>query len=547
MSDDALEMTISVLQDRLLSAGIDAVRITSRSFPGETIFVVEVTPHDFERTVRVAAEISDILEGSFVTVRKVSASAEKGPLPKVESLADHRITELIELLNSRSRTSEHQPSLKYIQDVTSRLNVCTARRHNLIFGRRGVGKTALMLEARSLVEERGEVAFWINLQSLRALSAEMAFLHVASRLCDLPATVFSNYQMMPRSIELARDIRSRADKLLDAERPKAARVGNLVPLIQAFLGLLNTESQRALYLFVDDFHYLDIDKQASFLDLVHGITRDNNTYIKASGIKHQSRWFTDNPPTGLQTTHDASIIDLDITLENPTRAKQFLASVLTVYASEVGLKTTRAAFSAEAMDRLVIASGGVPRDFLILCSTALQVARERTNARQAGVQDVNEAAGRVSKVKLTELEEDAASSEGQPAKILRGLAALRQFLLEEQRATYFKVDFADKEQRPKAYAVLQSLMDLRLVHLISSSLSDERRAGRRYEVYALDLSQFTGARLRSNLKALDLLGGDLVLRTTGSKELPKVGNTSHSLLGILRRAPTMELEVLNAV
>lgn len=547
MSDDASELTVGALKELLGQEGIDAVRVSIRQFPGELIYVVEVLSEDFERAVVTSARISDDLEGAFVTVKKVASAEAKKVGPKVESLGDPRITGLIELLNSRSRTSEHQPSLKYIQDVSSRLNVCTAKRHNLIFGRRGVGKTALMLEAKAHIERRGDVSFWMNLQSLRSLTgAPMAFLHFAVRLSDLPATIFSNYQSFPRSIELGRDIRARADKMLDMDRVKLDRVGSLVPLMQAFLGLINVESQKAIYIFVDDFHYLPIAEQAIFLDLLHGVTRDNDVFIKAAGIKHQSRWFTDNPPTGLQTTHDASIIDLDVTLENPSKAKQFLVDILTTYALEVHLKTTRSAYSAEATDRLVIASGGVPRDFLILCATTLQVARERTKARQAGVQDVNEAAGRVSKVKLTELEEDAASSEGQSLRILRALAVLRAFLLEEERATYFKVDFADKESNPALYLLLQSLMDLRLVHLISSSLSDERSAGRRYEVYALDLSQFSGARLRSNLKALDLINGDLVLRNAGSKEAPKVGNTSHSLLGILRRAPTMELSVLDA-
>ncbi|GAB3331962.1 ATP-binding protein [Marilutibacter aestuarii] len=527
--------------------GIEPLSVSVRSFPGETIFICEVVADDFQCAVSVAAEISDRLDGAFVTVRKGSVSEERALAAKVESLADPRITDLIELLNSRSRTSEHQPSLRYVQDVTSRLNVCTARRHNLIFGRRGVGKTALMLEAKSHVEKRGDATFWVNLQALRQVSADMAFLHVASRLSDLPATVFSNYKSLPKSIELARDIRSRAEKLLDLDKVKPERVGNLVPAIQAFVGLLNAESQRALYLFVDDFHYLRIDEQARFLDLLHGVTRDNNSYIKASGIKHQSRWFTDNPPVGLQTTHDAAIIDLDVTLENPSKAKEFLVDILQTYATEVHLKNTKAAFSGSAADRLVIASGGVPRDFLILCATTLQVARERAKARQAGVQDVNEAAGRVSQVKLTELEEDAASSGKSHAKIvLQSLASLRDFLLQRERATYFKVDFADKEQNPRLYAVLQSLMDLRLVHLISSSLSDERQAGRRYEVYALDLSQFSGARLRSKLKALDLIGGKLVLRTTGSNDAPKVGDSSHALLSILRRGPTMSLEILQA-
>jgi hypothetical protein len=80
-----------------------------------------------------------------------------------------------------------------------------------------------------------------------------------------------------------------------------------------------------------------VREQPILLDMLHGITRDNATWIKAAGIKHQSRWFTDNPPTGLQTGHDAAIINLDVTLEQPAKAKNFLTHILQNYIDEVKL------------------------------------------------------------------------------------------------------------------------------------------------------------------------------------------------------------------
>jgi hypothetical protein len=279
--------------------------------------------------------------------------------------------------------------------------------------------------------------------------------------------------------------------------------------------------------------------------MVHGIARDNSAWIKASAIRHQSRWFTDNPPVGLQSTHDAALIDLDVTLETPAKAKAFLQEVLQRYATEARVGGIGNIVSPSAMDRLVIAAGGVPRDFLLLCAASIQVARERSGAKQTGVQDVNEAAGRAAATKLQELEDDAASSLGSAAARRNALTVIRNFLIEESQFTYFKIDFRDKELHPAEYSLLQSIMDLRLLHLLSSSISDEHRAGRRFEVYTLDLSQFSGSRLKYDLRALDLDNGVLVLKTTGTNEPPKRGDTSKRLLGILRRGPLFDLARLS--
>jgi hypothetical protein len=96
------------------------------------------------------------------------------------------------------------------------------------------------------------------------------------------------------------------------------------------------------------------------------------------------------------------------------------------------------------------------------------------------------------KVRLTELEDDAASSGELTANVLDGLNTIRRFCIDEKSSTYFRIDFQDKENHTDQYRVLQELLDLRLLHLVDGSLSDERHAGRRSEVYMLDLSQFSG-------------------------------------------------------
>jgi hypothetical protein len=74
------------------------------------------------------------------------------------------------------------------------------------------------------------------------------------------------------------------------------------------------------------------------------------------------------------------------------------------------------------------------------------------------------------------------------------------------------VDFKDKERATDEYSLLQSLMDIRFVHLVNASVSDTHRSGERSEVYMLDLSQFSGERFKKYLKVLDFEDGHIVLR-----------------------------------
>jgi hypothetical protein len=300
-----------------------------------------------------------------------------------------------------------------------------------------------------------------------------------------------------------------------------------------------------LYIFIDELHYFARHEQPTLLDMLHALVRDSKAWLKIAGIRHLCRWFQIRPPLGLQIGHDADGIDLDVTLENPSRAKQFLEKVLQSYVEHVGITAVSSIFTGDTRDRLVLASGAVPRDYLTLSVGAVQQAQIRTG-KTVGVQDVNKAAGELAKTKITELEEDAAAAEGQATAVLPALEAVRRFCLDQKGCTYFRVDFHDKETHQSEYALVQDLMDLRLIHLLESSLSDEHHAGHRSEVYMLDLSQFSGQRLRRRLKLLDFSAGWMVLKETGTKIEARVGRTPKQRLGLLRRGPMLELKILTA-
>lgn len=529
----------SIVEKAFADAGVKPLSVSVRSFPGEVIAVVEVD-RDYQLALSIASQTK--IENGFVTIRQVESKKSSGG--SVKNVADGRVTDLLELLNARSRASESQPSLRFIGNVDERLNLAVSPRHQLIFGRRGVGKTSLLLEAKRVLEQRGAFVLWVNMHPLRTLTATRAFLTIMLRVCDLSHGTSRTGIPSQQGAQLLRQARDSIEQALFAT--DGSDVAAFVPLLQQAIARFCIEGHQKIFIFLDDIHYLKPSEVPILLDLLHGITRDNPVWLKVAGIQHQTRWFVPSPPTGLQTGHDAVILNLDVTLEHPERAKNFLQEVLKGYLEESGALPISAVISREAIDRLVLASGGVPRDFLTLCASSIQTARLRAKASAVGVQDVNNAAGIIGQTKLQELEDDAAATSGRSAILVEALTRIRHFLLDEQRITFFRVDFRDKEVRQDEYRQLQALADMRMLHLINASLSDPQHAGQRSEVYLLDLSQYSGSRLKQRIKVLDFERGHMVLKHTRSSEPSKAGDTPLRLVALLRQGPAFPLAALTA-
>jgi hypothetical protein len=523
--------------------------IEIRNYPNETIAIVYVDPSQFADAGNAANEIDAELAATgfkgFITIRKADAAASR-PAPRITSLDDARVNELVNLLTSRARTNLVQPSLSYIPDAHNNISLAVSARHHLIFGRRGAGKTSLLAEVKTRIEKEGNLTAWVNLQSLRHETTERIFMLICQHLIN---PIEGRIAQMPRVPSFATkivDINRELDLRLSRTRVRRTEVARLVPqtnsIIKRSLELFGVH----FFIFVDDFHYLPRKDQPWVLDLLHGCVRDADAWLKVASIEHLSRWYDPELHLGLETGHDASTIDLDLTLHEPSKAKDFLEKVLKGYANHCGITSLSHIYSTGgALDRLVLASGAVPRDYLSTSANAIKQAQKRQNARVVGVQDVNKAAADAKQRKLDELEEDAAAEQGQSAKILRMFQLLRKFCVEDKAWTMFRVDFADKDRNPAIYGVLQELSDLRLIHLVDPSLSDEHRAGHRSEVYMLDVSQYVGHRLKRKLKLLDLRDGHFVLKDTGGDRDEQIGNTPNKRLALFRRAPLVRLDDLS--
>ena len=545
--------------------GIDVVEVSVRAYPEEVNYIVFVQPVDVPRGAEIGNELDDEISTpesrSFIVVRKATdEQIEANTVPMSQGVQDKRATELVHLINARSRVSEVQPSLSYVRDVEFNMSAVTTTRHHLIFGRRGAGKSSLLVEARRTLTEDETLSSWLNMQTYRHEQPNRVFLYIIE---ELLGRILSRQQILQAQSATSASVAetyNAARNLLAKAEVSDRDTTIMIPRVQRVIRRFIETSGLRIFVFIDDFYYLPRTDQPRLLDMLHGCVRDCDAWLKIASIRHLTRWFQTNPPLGLQTIHDVGHLDLDVTLQDPARAKKFLEDILLRYVRKVGVSTLNRLFSGSALDRLVLASGAVPRDYLLLAGNAITKAQRRPNSKLVGVQDVNQAAGDAAQVKVQELEEDMASSVDSAAFTLEALRRVRTFCLDEKNHTYFLIGYKEKETLPQNYNVLTDLLDLRLIHLLDGGVSDPHSAGHRFEAFMLDLSQFSGSRLKQGIRVLDFAGGQIVSMKTrerlareqqakGSQtrdgSLRRIGDTPLKVIALLRAAPTFPLERFN--
>ncbi|WP_329128659.1 ATP-binding protein [Streptomyces caniferus] len=535
----------SLISSALEEASISIVRVDERSFPGEKWFVVWVDEQSLVTAQSLAGsieqalnDVSDVVNQSVAVTFRPHRTEEKKAADEESHgpLSGPKMDQLIQLLEARSRTSDALPSLKYMEDPRASLAAVGASRHHLVYGRRGVGKTALLLEAKRSAEREGHVTAWVNAHTVRRLGVASAFLAIAE--VALNSLIQHAGSSQGESYTRVKESNARLARLRSEGPMSDSALGEMVAELNRSLRAVLREGLVRLYLYIDDFYLFPQDAQPHLLDCVAGMLRDCDGWIKVASIERLTRPFEPSSRIGIEVPHDASKIDLDVTLEYPGSTQRFLESVLSNYTATAGLAKPSSIAKSAALGRLVLASGGVPRDYLNLFASSIVAARSRPKAREIGREDVADSAGRAARSKRRDLEQDVSSDSA-----VSLTAALDTLAAEVRGAgyTYFRVDVSQKSH--SFYELLGQLVDLRFAHLIQSTLSDQHRPGVKYEVYILDLSQFADVRLKRGLSILDLRDGKWSFRVSGTAgtQKPLPGTL---LRDELRRSPVIDLEQL---
>jgi hypothetical protein len=455
-----------------------------------------------------------------------------------EILATPKMAHLITLVEEAARSTEEGVK-HFVEPAPGTLRRAISKRHPIVFGRRGSGKSSLLRKAAAdLTIDRRPIAY-VNLEGFKGHSypdvllsvliktfgefkswMESAAIHPPTRTSFWKAlfgttptrSSFNRKEAANLADRLGREIevlkgelyRTDAAELTVRSGAEATEKGSAAASVKAGVTKVSAEvaaraeiaqketqeveekytrsktdflhrhildyqsmfhdlcslSAGDAYLFLDDLYHIRRTDQAKVVDYFHRIAKDQSLWLKIGTIRHRTRWYVHgDPPTGMKIGDDADEIDLDLTLEKYSLAKDFLVRILSNFARAAHITSVASFLTDGALDRLVLASGGVARDFLSIFRRSVDVAHERGGGHRGekvGAEDVNVAAGEYDSSKREEFKRDTFDDN---VTLEDEFQKLREFCLDRNNTNCFLLD---KEERGRDVELIHELVDLNI-------------------------------------------------------------------------------------
>jgi hypothetical protein len=474
---------------------------------------------------------------------------------------------------------------RFIEPAEGTLRRATSRRHHIVFGRRGSGKSSLLFKSSETLSSDGRPIAYVDLEPFKghhypdllisvllavftkfrtwlsetplrnerrrrwftgflwktgtatqekkesllqlltetitdlslqlhsadgaALSTKLTTAEKQGRTAGIKAKVGSQVLDTKASVEseIAQSVESNkgVEQQEEFKRSKQDYLHRKIIDFQDVFLRFTTLTNGDCFIFLDDLYHIHRADQPRLIDYFHRIVKGCNVWLKIGSIRNRSTWYTNSPqPTGLKLGDDADEVNLDLTLEKFTVSREFLRSVVNTYIREASAPALDELLADGGLDRLVLASGGVTRDFLGLFRRAIDETRERlTKAKdhprgeKIGAEDVNLAAGAYGETKKEEFKRDTLDDRQRLEDAFSKICA---FCLEKIKTNVFLVD---QDLKGSDSEFVQELVDLRLVHHVKSRVTVPDRPGRAYRALLLDVSQYTGERKKRDVDMLE--------------------------------------------
>jgi hypothetical protein len=375
--------------------------------------------------------------------------------------------------------------------------------NHVVFGRRGAGKSSLVLYACHQARKAGLPFCWIAMQQYRRRRDLQVIPQVLSEIVEaLRAEPDADSARVDNLAQLVGRLEDRGPTLTKEE------IAQKLPVFaRDFLPFV--KKRRQFFLFIDDLHLLHPELQPFFLSSIYAFSRGNNVHLKITAIENLTRLQNEAEQEGLQTPGDAQIIRLDYNLVDPGRAHEHILEIVGSYVNYVRIPSPQALCGKGVLERLTWVSAGVPRDALYIFTNAITKAIAGKRKR-IGLVDVNMSAAD----SLTEKERHVSEDVGEDApRVIAAVNDIKTFCLKDIRSNAF---LAHWDPVSPLYQVIKKASDLRFIHVLHPGITPEQ-AGEKYEAFMLDYAFYTGFRKAPSVRELKPTP-----QTTSAKELRKL-------------------------
>ncbi|AEV31204.1 hypothetical protein Oweho_0182 [Owenweeksia hongkongensis DSM 17368] len=286
--------------------------------------------------------------------------------------------------------------------------------------------------------------------------------------------------------------------------------------IKALIERASELTDKQIILVLDDFYFIPKSIQPYLIDYFHRLSKSNNFYLKIGTVKHRTNLYvqTDQSFIGMELNADVYDIDLDYTLDKWNELKRFKKDLLDAAINSSGANIdVNEIFNDQAFEQLCIASGGVPRDFLVLFIKCCSTLNE--NSSRINVPNVREVAIENYTNKKNALEKDSIEE----SNILENtMSSIRDRVFTDKRTNVFLIENESLDKDETVKRIIKELIDLRFIHIIDSNTSAAPSDGKRHSAYLLDVSLYTNGRPR-NFKEIE---PDIKKRRDDIRSAPRI-------------------------
>ena len=436
-------------------------------------------------------------------------------------------------------------------DVANVLNDICARQNHAIFARRGCGKTLLLHHSSTLLDSSIK-AVYLNCEDFKKHSFPNVLIEILDKLFSELEQYFSGWfafggkRRARKAIASIRNelskLRTKADKQEQSIRESvAAEASNSVGVtaamsadragIKAHAGQakrIKTETERsyqilkdkvrelddwlprlkreiekffassksikAIFIQIDDFYHLRRVDQPLVADYIHRLCKDLPLYFKIATLRHATTLYADREgqPIGAQERNDYQPINIDFTFSNFPKTKEQNLQILRELGKLAGLERSDidGLFKGEGFERLVIAGGGVPRDFLSLFLEVMGAVQNGPEDGRIGKDDVRILSRSNFERRIEELKQD--SNSGEQDSLIRAIYVIRRFCIDKQ-TNVFLVSEQMMQQRDDIRDLIYRLLDYRIIHSAGSALTHKSQPGS-YQSFAIDIGCYAHLR-----------------------------------------------------
>lgn len=248
----------------------------------------------------------------------------------------------------------------------------------------------------------------------------------------------------------------------------------------------NRIKNKNVVLYLDDFYQIPIAVQPSIIQYLHDIYKEceNSSFcFKICSLPYRLR-INEEGQVDLSYKDDFSPIKLDNDLSELNMTKEYLIRIITSLNTSLAItkQDIMSLFSSEEVVLFsIIATGGVPRDFLVMFADLIRTARSdnRNNIIKDHVYSVVK---NLRDDKDNNIEYD---SDIDPQKVREAIRILNDQVIEglKTNVILYPKKLADKHE-----VLLKNLTNLRYLHIIKDSVSSENKKKEDFTAYLVDMS-----------------------------------------------------------